>query len=132
MSKMQNVSFRTVEEVLDYIPDDQLEIVERLRELVFECIPEVHEKLAYNVPFYSRFKRICFIWPGAIPWGKKTREGVEFGFTSGYLLTDEEGYLDKGKRKQVFTKTFYSLREIDPDVLRVFLFEAANLDRQGG
>ncbi|MEI6410192.1 MAG: hypothetical protein WCR52_12470 [Bacteroidota bacterium] len=37
---MQSVAFRSVAEMLDYLPEDQLAIVERLRELVFECMPE--------------------------------------------------------------------------------------------
>ncbi|MCB0522359.1 MAG: DUF1801 domain-containing protein [Lewinellaceae bacterium] len=129
---VQNVQFRTVGELLDFLPEDQLAIVERLRELVFECVPEIEERLSFNVPFYRRFKAICFIWPGAVSWGSKTWEGVEFGFNYGHLLADEAGYLDRGTRKQVFSKRFYSVKEIPEDLLRDYIYEAAIIDEEAG
>ncbi len=126
---MQKVSFRDLKEFFDYIPDDERRVVERLRALVLECLPHCTEKLAYNVPFYKIHKNICFIWPASIAWGKTvSHEGVRFGFTRGNLLRDEFNYLDKGTRKQVYWKEFRTVREIDVDVLRMLLFEAAEVD----
>ena len=125
---MQNVAFRSVSEVLDYLPENQLAIVERLRELIFECIPGVEERLSFNVPFYRKYKGICFIWPGAVSWGSKTWEGVEFGFNYGSLLADEANYLEKGSRKQVFSKRFFSTDEINEELLRAYLLEAVEID----
>lgn len=126
--RMQCVDFKSIGDLLDYLPEDQLVIVERLRELVLECVPEAKEYLSFNVPFYKRHKSICFIWPGAVAWGNKTWEGVEFGFAYGNLLSDEAGYLERGKRKQVFSKRFFSPDDIDEDLLRAYLLEAAELD----
>ena len=70
-----------------------------------------------------------FIWPATVFWGKRqTYEGVRFGFQQGYLLTDELNYLEKGKRQQVYWKTFKGIEEIDPDVLKAYIFEAAMID----
>ncbi|HEY1018655.1 MAG TPA: DUF1801 domain-containing protein [Sediminibacterium sp.] len=127
--KMQSVSFRNVEEFLDYLPDEEREITVLLRKIVFSCHPEITEKLSYNVPYYRLHKQLCFIWPAAILWGKKKNyEGVRFGFTSGHLLTDEIGYLDKGSRKFVCYKDFRRLKEIDAELLRSYIFEAMAID----
>jgi hypothetical protein len=126
--QMQNVSFDTVEQLLDYLPRMELIVVERLRELIFECIPNVEEKISYNVPFYRRHALICYIWPGSVSWGKSTKEGVQFGFNYGNLLNDESNYLDKGKRKQVYTKDFHAPSDIDEDILRTYLYEASIVD----
>ncbi len=126
--QMQNVSFRNVGELLRFLPEDQLGIVERLREIVFDTIPEVKEKLSFNVPFFQRYRAICFIWPGVVSWGSTTWEGVEFGFSYGNLLLDEAGWLERGKRKQVFSKRFFSPEDINEDLLRAYLLEAAELD----
>jgi hypothetical protein len=129
MPKMQNVSFNTVDEFLEFLPEDELKIVNCLRKLVFDCIPDVRETLSYNVPYYKRHKNICFIWPSSILWGnKKTYDGVRFGFTAGYLLTDELNYLDKGDRKQVYWKDFKNIKEINVDVLKSYIFEALVID----
>lgn len=130
MNQFQPIKFRDIGEFLDYLPPDQLVITERLRELASECIPDVKEKLAYNVPFFYRHRRICFIWPAAVPWGKVEKDGVQLGFCEGHLLKDDSDYLDKGNRKQVYWKVFHHLNEIDVDLIRSYLYEAVEIDRE--
>ena len=126
---MQNVNFRNIEEFLDFLPEEELEIVEYLRQIILECIPECIEKLSYNVPFYKRYKNICFIWPASVLWGKsKTYEGVRLGFSKGYLMLDEINYLEKGDRKQVYYRDFKSMADIDEEVLMSYVFQAIELD----
>ncbi|MEI7802655.1 MAG: hypothetical protein WCI97_08430, partial [Bacteroidota bacterium] len=76
-AKMQNVSFNSVDEFLEFLPADELKIVEVLRKIIFNAVPDIKEKLSYNIPFYSRHKNIFFIWPASVLWGtKKSYEGV--------------------------------------------------------
>ena len=126
--RMQNVKFRNVGEMLAYLPEDQLQITERLQGIIWETIPRVKEKLSYNVPFYSVRKNMCFIWPGAIPWGKTVKDGVTLGFSYGYLLHDVSNFLEQGDRKQVYTKTYFRVEEIDEEIIRHFLLESVEID----
>jgi uncharacterized protein YdhG (YjbR/CyaY superfamily) len=126
--KMQEVDFGSIEEFLVFLPEDELKIVELLRKIIFHCIPDIEEKISYNVPFYKRHSNICYIWPSSVQWGNVKNTGVQFGFTKGYLLTDEINWLEKGKRKQVYWKTFHSVKEIDTDILKAFIFEAVLAD----
>ena len=130
MSKMQNVKFHSIDDFLEYLPDQERVIVDKLREIILECMPHVREKLSYNVPYYFGYRRICFIWPAAVPWGKVPMDGVQLGFCQGNLLHDDIGYLEKGNRKQVSVKVFHSLNDIDENLLRAFLFEAVEVDEQ--
>lgn len=131
--KMQSVKFTSVEDFLAYLPPEELRVVEYLRELIVECIPEATERLSYNVPYYKRRRNICFIWPASVLWGsKQTWDGVRLGFTTGYLLTDAEGYLDQGHRKQVYWKDFQHIQQIDADRVRALLYEAVLIDAQNG
>jgi hypothetical protein len=133
LMRMQRVSFSSVEEFMQYLPDNELVLVEYLRHLIYECLPDCTEHLSYNVPYFRRYSNICFIWPASVTWGRgKSYEGVRFGFTSGYLLRDEIHYLDHGDRKQVYWKDFHSLKEIDTDIdiLKMYLFEAAQIDER--
>lgn len=128
---MQSVSFRDVNEFLAYLPAKELAVVELLRQVIFNCIPDVREHLSYNVPYYKRHRNICLIWPASILWGsKKSYTGVRFGFCNGNLLQDEINYLDKGNRKQVYWKDFNSVQDIDVDLLKAYLFEAVEVDDQ--
>ncbi len=128
---MQNVRFRSVDEFLDYLPENELKVVEKLRRVVLDCVPGIREKLSYNVPYYEMNKGMFFIWPASVLWGQKqTYEGVRFGFQQGYLLTDETGFLEKGTRTQVFWHTFKTAGEIDIALLRTYIFEAVVIDEQ--
>jgi hypothetical protein len=129
--KMQDVSFRNVEEFLEFLPDDELKIVTLLRSTVFNCVPNITEKLSYNVPFYKKNKGMFFIWPASILWGtKKTYQGVRFGFQQGNLLNDELNFLDRGERKQVYMKDYKNIEEIDLAILKTYIFEADLIDEQ--
>lgn len=114
---------------MDFLPQNELNIVEHLRDLIFGELPDCKEKLAYNVPFYYQHSRICFIWPASVPWGG-VDIGVALGFCKGYLLSDEVEYLEKKDQKEVRTKTFSSEKQIERDLLRSYLFEAREIDSQ--
>jgi len=70
MNKFQPIDFQDLDDLYAFLPEDQLKMVKALRALVYDCIPEIKEKLSYNVPFFRLKKTICYIWPGAVPWGK--------------------------------------------------------------
>jgi len=130
MSKIQKVNFKNVDEFLNYLPDNELEIVQFLRKLILDCIPFCKEKLAYNVPYYYRNSRICFIWPPSVPSGNVRIKGVQFGFCNGHLMDDSLNYLDKGNRKQVYWKEFSDIKDIDVDILKTYLFDAVSIDER--
>lgn len=129
--KLQSVHFRSIDEFLDFLPEKELVVVELLRKIVLNCLPNCIEKLSYNVPYYSIHKRICFIWPASITWGNKvTYTGVRFGFAYGYLMHDDHNYLNKGNRKQVYWRDFITIKDIDIELLKSYIFEAALIDEQ--
>ncbi|AOP35242.1 hypothetical protein A0128_16175 [Leptospira tipperaryensis] len=110
------------------LKEDEKEIVSILREFVIETVPNVTEKISYNVPYYFLNSRICFIWPSSFPHGPKL--GVEFGFCQGHLLSDPRQILRAGERKIVRSISYHSKNEIDLRTLRNFLLEAVILDDQ--
>ncbi len=123
--------FRDVDEMLDFIPEDELIMTLHLRELILQTVPEIKEKLSYNVPFYSLKKGICFIWPASVIWGnKKTYSGVRFGFSYGNRLNDHRKILDRGSRKQVYWIDFQELSAIQnfKSILIDYLNQAVEID----
>ena len=125
MGNPQGIQFKSVDEFLDYLPEEELELVLFLRKIILECMPDCKEKLAYNVPFYYRHSRICYIWPASVPWGK-VEKGVAIGFCKG------AGFLDETfeSAKFVAKRTFVSVKEIDVVLLKQQIFEAILLDEQ--
>lgn len=129
MNKAQPIRFNNIDEFLDHLPEEELKIVTLLRRIIFDCIPDVKEKLSYNVPYYYVFSRICFIWPASVPWGNLT-EGVAIGFCRGSEFLDELNYLERDGRKQVYRRIFRRTNEIDVGILKSYIFEAIMLDEQ--
>jgi hypothetical protein len=105
-----------------------------LRSLILECLPKATEKLSSGVPFYTRNRMICFIWPPSIYWGneekwnKNQEKGVTLGFCQGKLMSNEDGALLAEGRKQVYCMYFKSLAEIKEEQIRALLFEAELVD----
>lgn len=129
MAKMQTVKFQNMDAFLSFLPEDEHRIVILLRSMVFDLVPDVHESLSYNVPYYKRNKGLFFIWPGAVWWGgKRTYDGVRFGFQRGHLLDDPFDWLNKGQRKQVAWHDFESFTSNDETMLRYFILEAVLWD----
>jgi len=121
MGNIQGIQLNTVDEFLDYLPEAELEIVLFLRKIILECMPDCKEKLAYNVPFYYRHSRICFIWPATIHW-EKVPKGVAIGFCTGDSLLDESYASAKF--------TFNSVKEIDIDFVQQQIHDAILIDEK--
>jgi hypothetical protein len=114
--------------MLDFLPQRELEVLKVLRSTCQNCLIDAREKLSYNVPFYYRNRRIAFIWPGSIPWGQVTFEGVQFGICNAYLIPDSLEYLEHQGRKQVYTRKFHTVQDIDVERLNQLLFAAYAID----
>jgi hypothetical protein len=128
MGFQNGIKFRSMIEFWDYLPENERVIVDVLRQIILENLPKTcKEKLAYNVPFYYGKRRICLIWPGAVPWGG-IRQGVLLGFSYGNRLKDINQYLTHGTNKQVYYKIFLSTDEIDELNIVLLLKEALEID----
>lgn len=128
MSFQNGLKFQSLVEFWEYLPEHERLITDVLRNLVLQNIPnKCKEKLSYNVPFYSLKKRICFIWPAAVPWGG-FKKGVMLGFCYGNKLHDKNNYLTKGTNKQVYYKIYTAVEEIEAAEIISLLAEALDYD----
>jgi hypothetical protein len=121
----QKIKFKSVNDFLESLPDHELELVEILRDLILESIPDCKEKLAYNVPFYYRHSRVVFIWPASVPWGS-IEIGVALGFCKGTQLFN----LDTEEKRSIGRKVFMSTKDININEIRQLLYEAVLLDER--
>ena len=78
-------------------------------------------KMRYGVPFYYKKSWICYLNP--------TKKGtIEFAFTRGNELSNEQGLLDSKGRKQVYSVEFESLEDIPKETVNEVTQEAILLD----
>jgi len=130
MSFQHGIKFQSFVEFWEYLPQDQRVITDVLRQIILQTLPAgTKEKLTYNVPFYYVNRRVCLVWPGAVPWGG-IRSGVLLGFCYGFKLKDPDNYLTHGTNKQVYYKIYHSTDEIDSAAIIRLLKEAIELDKK--
>jgi hypothetical protein len=128
---------KTVDEMILSLPRNELAIVKRLRHLVLECLPLATEKPYYGlgVPYYSRHRQICYIFPSSALYGTEDKvheKNVTLGFCQGNRMSNEDGSLKVEGRKQVRVMYFDTLRDINEDQVRALLFEASMIDDSFG
>src|SRR5687768_16378784 len=90
---------KTVDEMILSLPAAERAIATRLRDLVLECLPMATEKPYYGlgVPYYSRHRQICYIFPASALYGTEDRTlektNVTLGFCQGNRMSNEDGVL---------------------------------------
>jgi uncharacterized protein YdhG (YjbR/CyaY superfamily) len=124
-----------VEDFISDLPKDEQVILKRLRALIFQAEPRIEEKLAYGFPYFSRHRRVFFLWPASAvscAVGVKPSPAAPkatLGFWYGNLLSNEQGLLISKGRKQVYTIKISSLAEMHEPSLLEILNEAILADK---
>ncbi|MEZ4788965.1 MAG: DUF1801 domain-containing protein [Flavobacteriales bacterium] len=123
--------FATLEELLDFLPEDERDLTLELRELILSEVPDLKERISFNVPFYKLHRDICFLWPASVLWGaRKTYVGVRFGLSYGSLVPGAEPFLQRGARKQVCWRDLTTITPADQRQLGQLLRSACTLDAE--
>lgn len=123
--------FANAQELLDFLPADERALMEQLRAFILNEAPGLHERLSFNILTYKLRRDVCFIWPASVLWGgRKTYEGVRFGFSHADLLDDPSGYLERGTRKQVYWRDLQQVTRTDERMLRHLLEQAVVRDQE--
>lgn len=106
-----------VEEFVDRILSAEMRAIAlRLCDLIELNLPEVHAHIKYKIPFFAYKKDICYLNP---------RENeVVLGFIQGALLADSQGELVAKDRKKIRQLVFYSIDEVDEQLVSELLQEA--------
>ncbi|MEZ4943005.1 MAG: DUF1801 domain-containing protein [Saprospiraceae bacterium] len=119
--------FRDFDTFYDSLLPAEKGICLQLRQLIQENFPQLREKFGYGVPYYHLHTRVCFMYPASFPYsGRQT--GVALGFTKGHLLSNAQGLLDLGDRKEVAYVSLLQQKDIPEGALLEILHEAVLLD----
>lgn len=111
---------KTVSHYIDQMDAKLLPIVLKLRAIIKNGFPGIIERISYNIPFYYYNGPLCYI--------NVRKNSVSLGFTKGYALSNKQGLLDMKGRKQVATLTFCTEDEIDENIIKEIILEAASIN----
>ena len=125
---MQLHRFNHFDPFFDALTPGEKAICSGMRQLILENFPDLREKFGYGVPYYHRFSRIFFMYPASFPSSGQPEGVVALGFARGHLLSNEQGLLDMGKRKEVGYVLLRSPKDVRNEALLELLHEAVLLD----
>ena len=100
------------------LPKEENLIFKYLRSLILETEPRLVEKMNYGVPYFTRNRMVCFIWPISAPNAPTAKNQtwhdtiVSLGFCYGNQLSNAHKILLSEGRKQVFIVRFRSLNDL--------------------
>lgn len=124
MANPQKRKFSGIPDFLACLPPEEYDLVTELRTCIYDTLPMVNERLAYNVPFYYGRRRLAYLWPASVPWGKIT-EGVKVGFVHANRMES----IPTVPGQTMGALTYLRPGDIDFDLLRYALEEAYRLDQ---
>lgn len=116
-----------VEDYLHSLDGEESKIANYLHQIILSTSPKVKTKLSYGVPYYRINYRLCFVWPASAPYSI-LKEGVQLGFCKGNLLSNVQGALEMGNRKEVAIINFTKQNQINEQLISEILFEAIEVD----
>ena len=99
---------------------ETLEVMKYLHDLMMDQ-PGISCKISFKIPFYYRNSWICYIYP-------QKKGGIEFVFTRGKELSNEQGILEARGRKEVAGIQLKTLDDIPQESLFEVIQEAILLD----
>ena len=112
---------KKIEEVDQYIAKaaaGQVSILEDLRNLIAEVVPEVKEQLKWGQPVYGTSKDFVYL--------KYTKKHVNLGFFNFEKVDDPNGLLE-GTGKSMRHIKITDLAKFDVDLLKRMIVQAADI-----
>lgn len=104
-----------VKEYIEQFPPEFRAILNRLRGLIFEVVPDAEEAIKWRMPTFSyRRKPICYI--------AGFKNHVTFAFHNGTMIKDPDGLL-KGTGKYLRFITFKSTDDLDEERIKIWILE---------
>jgi hypothetical protein len=113
---------KKVDDYIESLPDEKRVIAELIREMLFENVPTIEERLSYKLPFYHYFGMFVFL--------NNTKVGIDVVFCRGKDLVDEFPQLTVNKRAIMAGICISSKEDIRRYHLKEIILTAAAWNRE--
>jgi hypothetical protein len=107
---------------IEDLPEHHKEIARQVREMIFECVPNVHEKFSFKLPFYHYYGMFCYI--------NKLPKGIDFCLCRGRDLLDEFPQLQIKSRVQIAGVELFSVNDIKLKQIKQVIITAAQSNEE--
>ncbi len=112
-----------VEQYIFKLNPEQKILIDSLRCLIAQYIPNIEETYKYQCPFYCLDKKMfCYLTAPA-----KT-QNIAIGFCNGYLMNDDAKILSNDT-KQIRKIIFGNTNKLNISIVRMYLLEALRIHK---
>lgn len=113
---------KQVDAYIEGLPEERQKICDALRELIFEIVPGVEEKLSFKIPFYHYYGMFAYL--------NNTKKGVDLVFCRGKDLVELFPQLQTKNRAIAASVTIIGIQEINRMEMREMITTAANWNKE--
>ena len=93
-----------VDYFIDTLPEEQQKLVQLIRKLIHQVVPNVEERLSFKIPFYHYYGMFCYINP--------VKQGIDIGFCRGKDLLETFPQLQLKERAIIATLNIQHTNDI--------------------
>jgi uncharacterized protein len=101
---MNTAASRSVDAFIEALPQPQRAVAERLRELLFETVPDIEERFSFKLPFYHYYGTFCYL--------HVDKTGLHLCFCRSKDLVDAFPQLEQKARATIASVTVHTTADI--------------------
>lgn len=113
---------RQVDTYLESLPQPHQAVAEKLRELLFELVPDIEERYSFKLPFYHYYGMFCYL--------HYDKQGLHLCFCRGKDLVMAFSQLDQKNRASIASVTLSAMRDIHQLEISQLITAAAEWNKE--
>ena len=113
---------RLVDAYIESLPEEKQELCSQIRELIWENVPGIEERLSFKLPFYHYYGMFMFL--------NNTKEGIDVAFMRGKDLLEAFPQLENKDRAIIASVCIKNKKDIANYDLRQIILTAAEWNQE--
>jgi uncharacterized protein len=119
---MNTIASQNVDAFIEALPQPQQAVAERLRELLFETVPDIEERFSFRLPFYHYYGMFCYL--------HLDKTGLHLCFCRGKDLVDAFPQLEQKARATIASVTVSTTADISRLEIPQLIAAAADWNKE--
>ncbi len=119
---MNFTASRKVDEYIEALPENEQNLVQKIRKLLFATVPEIEEHYSFRLPFYHHYGMFCYI--------HAVKECINLCICRGKDLLEVFPQLEQKNRATIASVTLYQMSDITKLEIPALIGAAAEWNKE--